>query len=322
MSRKANPTLIGTFVLVGFALGIGAVLLVTSSRLFTHTREYILYFDASLTGLDRGAPVKFRGVTVGAVKDVLIHSNQEPLDRSLPVIIEINAEHTRKRSDASFDLLDPAQVEAHICHGLRGKIETQSLLTGLLFVELDFLPGTPAIYHQIKKTYTEIPSAPVDVQLFRIDFAEITQRLSKTLATLDATLGELRMRDINREVTNLLVSLNRVASSSEITNALTSARLTLDEVRQLSAGLRMKSDSLAASAEGALDESRKTVAELRQGIQEVRDIVAPEAPLRQDLEEALNDLSQAARSVSELAEFLNRHPNALISGRKPPEGQR
>ena len=75
MSKRANPATIGIFISVGLALGVGAVLLFSSARFFTKTEKYILYFDGSVLGLNPGAPVKFRGVTVGSVRDILIHHN-------------------------------------------------------------------------------------------------------------------------------------------------------------------------------------------------------------------------------------------------------
>jgi paraquat-inducible protein B len=316
MSRKANPTMIGVFVLIAFVLGAGTILLVTSSRFFSHTKEYILYFDASLTGLDPGAPVKFRGVTVGAVKEVLVHYNQPASDSALPVIIEINADLMRKRSDATFNLLDTNQMDGYVKRGLRGKVQSQSFLTGLLFVELDFQAGTPATCHQIKREYYEIPTAPVDMQIFQVDFAEITRRLNKLLGSLDESLSQVQMRELNRGLTNLLWSLNILANSPELTNTVVSARQTLDEFRELSIALRSKIGPLATAADQTMADSRDALHEIRSGVQEVRDILAPEAILRRDLDTTLNDLSAAARSISELAEFLNRHPNALISGRK------
>jgi phospholipid/cholesterol/gamma-HCH transport system substrate-binding protein len=321
MSRKANPTVIGLFIVLGLALGIGSVLLVSSSKIFTQTRKYILYFDASLTGLDPGTAVKFRGVTIGSVKEVLIHFNQAPADSSLPVIIELNENLLKKRSDQTFNLTDDAQFKAFVTRGMRGKLEAQSLLTGLLYVELDFLPETPPIYHQVKKLYSEIPTAPTDIQIFRVDFAGIAQKLNAVLAKLDTSLGEFQMREINHGLSNLLASLNTVVSSPELTNTLGSAHQTFDEFRLLSQKLRYRVDPLADGADQTLAESRQTLAELRQGVQDVRDLLAPHAPLRQDLNAALEQLTESARSIGALADFLTRHPNALLSGRKAPESK-
>lgn len=316
MSRKANPTIIGLFIVLGLALGVTSVLLVSSSKIFTRHKKYILYFDATLTGLDPGAAVKFRGVTIGYVKDVLLHLNQAPEDASVPVIIELNEDLLRERSDNTFNLADESQLDLHVKRGLRGKLDAQSLLTGLLYVQLEFLPQAPATYHQLKPRYKEIPTAPSDVQIFRVDFAEITRKLSLLLGRLDSTLNEFQVREINRGLTNLLTSLQSFASSPDLTNTVTSARQTLDEIRMLSTKLRSKVDGLADAADHTLTETRATMTELRGGVQDVRDMIAPQAPLRRDLEATLDQLSEAARSAAELAEFLKRNPNAVLSGRK------
>lgn len=321
MSRKANPTVIGLFIVLGLALGLASVLLVSSSKIFTKRKQYILYFDATLTGLDPGAAVKFRGVTIGHVKDVLLHVNQAPEDDSVPVIIELNEELLRERSDATFNLADEAQLDLHVKRGLRGKLDAQSLLTGLLYVQLEFLPEVPLAYHQLKPRYKEIPTAPSDIQIFRVDFAEITRKLSVLLGRLDSTLSEVQMREINRGLTNLLTSLQSIASSPDLTNTVITARETLDEIRLLSTKMRSKVDGLAEAADHTLTETRATMTELRGGVQDVRDMIAPQAPLRRDLEATLDQLSEAARSTAELAEYLKRNPNAVLSGRKAREGK-
>ena len=78
MSKKINTTSIGLFIVVGVALGVIGLLLFSSSKLFSRSEEIIVYFDSSLNGLDEGAPVKFRGVTIGSVKRVMIRFNQDP----------------------------------------------------------------------------------------------------------------------------------------------------------------------------------------------------------------------------------------------------
>jgi paraquat-inducible protein B len=321
MSRKANPTLIGLFIVLGLGLGVGGVLLVSSSKIFAQTRKYILYFDSSLTGLDPGTAVKFRGVTIGSVKEVLIHFNQTPADSALPVIVELNEGLLKKRSDQTFNLTDDTLLKSHVDRGMRGKLEAQSLLTGLLYVELDFLPGIPPIYHQVKKIYPEIPTAPTEVQIFRVDFAGIVEKLNAVLTKLDTSLGEFQMKEINRGLSGLLASLNAVVSSPDLTNTLASAHQTLDEVRLLSQKLGRRVDTLADGADQTFTESRETLAELRQGVQDLRDLLAPHAPLRHELDDALEQLTETARSVGALAEFLTRHPNSLLSGRKAAESK-
>ena len=97
MSKKINTTSIGLFIVTGLALGVTGLLLFSSSKMFSKTRDLIVYFDESLNGLHEGAPVKFRGVTVGSVKRVMAQFNQATNDNAMPVIIEIEDQLVRQR---------------------------------------------------------------------------------------------------------------------------------------------------------------------------------------------------------------------------------
>src|SRR5215470_13427187 len=99
MSKKANPATIGSFLVVGLVLGLAGVLLYSAGGLFHSRAKYILYFNGSLKGLDPGAPVKFRGVTIGKVDEVLVHHNQASNDFSMPVIISIDTKLAQLKSD-------------------------------------------------------------------------------------------------------------------------------------------------------------------------------------------------------------------------------
>ena len=104
MSKKINPTSIGLFIVTGLALGVAGLLLFSSSKLFTRTRECVLYFDESLNGLSEGAPVKYRGVTIGSVKRVMVRLNQATNDYSMPVIIELEDKLLRERMGEPADV--------------------------------------------------------------------------------------------------------------------------------------------------------------------------------------------------------------------------
>lgn len=321
MSKKANPTLVGVFIATALLLAIAGILFFSSSSLFSRNREYILYFDASLTGLDAGAQVKFRGVNIGSVKEVLIHYNQEDDDSALPVVIEIDEQMLQEKTDLSPDVDRQARMKVQIERGLRARLESQSLLTGLLFVNLEYLPEVPAVYHQVNPTREEIPTAPNQIQVFMQDFAQIAQKLNLVLGKLDTSLADLQVKDLNNGLTNLLASLNRLSSSPDITNTLASANEALTEFRAILKDLRPEIDKLVTSADRALASSGETMTEVRNSVQEIRDVLAPRGPLRRDVTTALEEVANAARSISSLAEFLNQHPNALLSGRSVPATQ-
>jgi paraquat-inducible protein B len=190
-------------------------------------------------------------------------------------------------------------------------------------VELAMLDDPPpATYHQVEARHMEIPTAPTQVQallanLANLEVGELSERLGSVLRRLDSSLGELQVRDINRGVTNLLASLNAITASGAISNTLDSVERTLAEFRATAADLRARLDPLTTNATAALQESQRTLATLRLGVEDLRDTIAPEAQLRHNLNQTLTQLGDAAGALAELADFLRRNPNALLTGRKP-----
>ena len=308
-------------------LGVGGIILFSSWKIFATTEKYILYFDASVEGLNPGDPVRFRGVTVGSVVETLIHHNQVAGDTHMPVIIEVDESLIRKKTDLTINLSDEASFERMLQQGMRGTLQAQNLVTSVLYVELDILPHAPApTFHQVKKEYKEIPTVPTQIQtlidkLANLDFTRAMDQLISVLARLDSSLADLKVAEINNGLTKLLASVNQVVRSPDLTNSLDSLHRTLDEYRLLSEKVRARIDPLADGADDTLKEARATLVELRQSLQNVRDLLAPEAPLRRDFSATMDELAEAARSIGALADFLNRNPNALLSGRKTSRTQ-
>ena len=324
MSKKANPTYIGLFVVIGLALGVAGLLLFSSSGLFSRSFRCILYFNGSLSGLSQGAPVKFRGVTIGTVAKVMIHSNQTTNDYTMPVIIDIQDNLLQDRLEDTRLFRDRRSFEVAVARGLRGSLEVESLVTGVLYVELGFVTNAPPpIFHQLRPLYVEIPTRPTEIQqlmqnIARVDFNGLEDRLSSLIARLDSTISSLNLGEMSVRVTNLLASINRVVTSPEITNTLSSIQTTMAEYRLLAEKLNSRVDPLAADVTNTLAQANQTLAQLRGAVQDLRGMLAPDSPLQNDLSLALEQLAGAAQSVSSLAEFLERNPNSLLTGRERP----
>ena len=322
MSKKANPTFIGLFVVIGLALGVAGLLLFSASGLFSRTFRCVLYFNGSLSGLSQGAPVKFRGVTIGSVAKVMIHSNQTTNDYTMPVIIDIQDNLIQDRLEDARLFRDQSSFEVAAARGLRGSLEAESLVTGVLYVELQFdANAPPPTFHQLKPLYVEIPTRSTDIQqlmqnIARVDFKGLEDRLSALIARLDSTISSLNLGEMSGRVTNLLASINRVVTSPEITNTLSSIQTTMAEYRLLAEKLNSRVDPLAADVTNTLAQADQTLVQLRGAVQDLRGMLAPDSPLQNDLSLALEQLAGAAQSVSSLTEFLERHPNSLITGRE------
>src|SRR5262249_30292868 len=133
------------------------------------------------------------------------------------------------------------QLNDAVRNGLRAKLETESFVTGVLYVELEREENPPpAVYHQLTPVYIEIPSRPTDVQQFmanlaKMDLTDLQQKLSALVEKADQLLASLKMDDINKDLTNLLTSANQVVKNPDLTNAFTSLRAALDQYKALGA---------------------------------------------------------------------------------------
>lgn len=325
MSKQANPTSLGLFFVIGLALALGGLLTFSSRSLFHPRQKEIVYFDASLKGLSPGAPVKFRGVNIGSVAEILIRHNQDSNDYSMPVIIAIDKALAQSKSDELLRIGNPGELDYLISHGFRARLEAESLVTGVLYVELEIIPNAPApVFHQVKPEYHEIPAVPSEVQqllanLARFDARGLSDKLNELLGRLNASLAELNIAGINAGVTNLLASANQLVTTPDLTNSLAALRQTLAQAGPLLKHIDDRVDPLVDSVTNTLSDAQKTLADLRGGIQTVSEVVGPDSALRPELLRTLEELDHASRAVADLAELLKRNPNALLTGTKPPK---
>jgi paraquat-inducible protein B len=229
----------------------------------------------------------------------------------MPVICEVQEKLIRERLEGATPFTGIASITNEISKGLRATLETESLVTGVLYVNLEVAESPPPpVLHQLEKAYREIPSRPTQIQqlmrnLASLDIAGLEQKLSDLLTRMDKELGDLKLGEIANGVTNFLEAANQVVRSPDLTNSFASLKTTLDQYR-----------IVGEKAAVSIDEASRTLVQTRSGVQNLRDLLAPDSPLRNDLTLALDQLAEASRSVSALADFLHSHPNALLTGRK------
>ncbi|HVO41596.1 MAG TPA: MlaD family protein [Aggregatilineales bacterium] len=323
--KTSNPTALGLFLVIGLALSVAGVLIFSSGNLFHHQQKSILYFDGSLKGLNPGAPVKFRGVTIGKVDQVLIRHNQARDDYAMPVIVAVDKKLVQSKSDETLQIGSQAHMNENIRRGLRGRLDAESFVTGVLYVSLDIVPeAPPAVFHQLKPEYMEIPTIPSQVQrlldhLEQLDLPGISAKLTALLARLDTSLGQLDIPQINAGVTNLLGAANQLLTTPDLTNSVASLRRTLNRAEALLARIDGRVDPLADNLTNTLFEAQKTLAEVRRSAQHLSELLGPDNSFGSDLTQALQQLGNAGRAVADLAEYLQRNPNALVEGRKKPK---
>jgi paraquat-inducible protein B len=325
MSRKANPTSIALFLIVGLSLAVTGLVVFSSRSLFHAHQKEILYFDASLKGLNAGAPVKFRGVTIGSVVEVMIRHNQSSNDFSMPVLVSLDKKLAQSKSDELLQIGDKIRLDHLIQQGFRARLDAESLVTGVLYVGLDIVPtAPPPTLHQLTPEYQEIPTLPSDIQqllanLAHVDVRGLSDKLNAFLARLDSSLGQLNFGEINAGVTNLLSSANQVLTTPDLTNSFASLRRDLYQAEVLLRRVDGRVDPLADSATNTLFEAQNTLAGLRVAIRNVAVLLSSDSSIPPDLTQALEQLSNAGRAIADLASFLQRNPNALLAGERVPK---
>lgn len=211
MSKKANKTLIGAFVVGAIVLLIMSLVVFGSGKFFRRTNKYVLFFEGSVKGLAVGAPVTFRGVKIGTVKDISLVYDPTTRFAFIPVIIETepyrikDAPLTREREN----------VQYLIKTGLRAQLDIQSFLTGQLAVMLDFFPDKPARLLGLIKQYPEIPTVPsplgeLQKNIGDIPFKDIAFNLQESMRSLNIALKESR-ETIVFDVENTLREVSEAA---------------------------------------------------------------------------------------------------------------
>ena len=322
-SKRANPTLVGVFVLGAIALALAGLAVFGSGKLFRRTAQFVMVFGGSVNGLSVGAPVKFRGVQVGSVTKIMLSLPGMTLpELRIPVFIEIDQDLVSKLG-GMINPAEPTSFAALIDEGLRAQLQLESIVTGVLFVELDLFPGSPVNLYLPKggeSGYLEIPTQPT-----------LLQEASQTGADLIAKLRDVDFDGLVTSIRDAARSVGDLAGSPELRQslvaareAMVSARDTLNEIRprvpQLASGVDSASNRLQGSLKrfdttlGSLDTA---LGSLDTTLGSVNRLVDPRAPLVYQLTTTLGDLGKAAQSIRELADYLDRNPSAIITGRSP-----
>ena len=323
MSQKISPTLIGAFVVGAVALLVIGVVAFGSGQLFRKTQQFVLYFDGSVNGLHMGAPVKFKGVEIGSVKDIKLEMGLGNQVHDIPVIIEIDLKKVIRRGVTIEKAMDPNTIREFVTQGLRGQLQTESLVTGVLYVGLDWFPETPIRFVQPTGEhfqYEEIPTVPTELEqahealvrvVKKIDDIDF-KRLIDSLAKTSDGVGQL-------------VSVNSPALKSilqSMDQAMPQLRGAISDFRKLTTTADHNIENVSGdlhqtltAAQSAIDQIAATMKEAQTTIVSVRATVDPNSPTIYELTKSLREVSGAASSLRLLADSLDHNPQAVVLGK-------
>ena len=324
---KRNALLIGAFVIAALAMIVVSVLWLSGNDLFKKQQEAMIFYQGNVSGLYVGAPVGFRGVTIGQVENIGIQVDRETLKAVIPVRIRLQADALRFNGGNGGPLDLPALVK----RGLRARLVAQSFVTGQKSIELDFVPNTPSTLVG-DSSKPEIPAladrfgALID-QVAELPLRDTVQEVRDTVKELRGTLASVQLTlDGTQKVLQSVsgeIAQAGAASRDTLKAATDAIRLvqvnsaaTLSSITQLSDATRQTVLAAQPDLQRTLAGTREAAESARLAMNRVAEMTAPSAPLRGDLDAAVRDLSQAARGLRDWSELLEEKPNAIIFGNK------
>ena len=338
MVLRSSAWRVGIFALVGL-IALALAIVLVGGRWFTATERAQMRFDSSVFGLRTGAPVVYRGVRVGQVNTIGFAAMAGG-GLAIPVSAEFERDALRELLVSAGGQPTDSPISGLIARGLVARLALQSILTGQLYVDLDFdasrikdaLPTSPGGLPLIPTAQSKLQT--LQAQLEGLDLAQIGRDVAAIAASarqmlagpgparvLDTTADAAQaMQRLAADISAAVGPLSRVAQAT-----LAQSQLAIGQIGQgaQQAGLAAsqvgtaaaQAQTLLTTAGPVLAELQRTAVELGRVANTLRDAADADSPLRQNAERALQDVSRAARALGELGETLNRQPDALLRGR-------
>lgn len=344
MAARANPKLIGGFVVGGIALVVLMVVGFASTTFLATKIPFVMYFPGDVGGLDVGAAVTFKGVRIGTVTNVELHFDAAAKSFLIPVHAEI--EPDRLTVKGTETITTPGEnIPTLVKFGLRARLGSESLVTGKLLVDLDFHPDTEVKLVGGEPGMIEIPTIPTTLEELEASISGLLDSLGK--ANLPGLLVDVRemIDHLDKQVmaadpAGLLNRLEVLVQSvqqdvSEVSDSLTKTSDTLDQrISALAESLMdtsgegeralQSANKMFEAIQGVVAAARPTLTSLEDTAERAdallaaaNGIVQPGSPLQRELVAALKEIAGAARSLRALADNLERDPNSILFGKQP-----
>ncbi|MGZ8225386.1 MAG: MlaD family protein [Methylococcaceae bacterium] len=339
MSKPINPVAIGGFTVGALALLVAGLLIFGGGQLFSNNKvRFVIFFDSSLNGLDVGAPVKMQGVKIGSVKEIVLQFDMKSGKVYKPVVVELDRESFVGGSQDFNKLVSRAEQKSNrdklVASGFRARLEMQSLLTGLLYIDFDRHPDEQAVYVGLEyNELLELPAIPTTADQLRNAANDIAKKISALPLEEIIRDAAASMKDIR----DILASEETQKSRAALTKTLEGAQETVTMLNRTLEPLLKDSAKTVSNTNALVNDSRKMVEDVHKDIgpvlaaadkaltaataalnkadntlTDVGDVLGPDSALNSTLQ----SINNAARSIRDLSDYLERHPDAVLSGKE------
>ncbi len=277
---------------------------------FRQRIKFMAYFQGSVRGLAVGAPVELFGIPIGTVTGIELQFDPAGNDSRVAVRLEVQPE--RIMQPEQLRAADPIDV-AHrlVARGMRVQLRSTNYLTGQLVVAFDFFPDAKTAEVRQEGDTVVLPSMPGGLD-------SITTNLSQILLKID----NLPLEQIARNLNDTLAGARSITNSKDLHQSITALSSTLSSLQDLvrktdnEVGPALKRlPDIAQGMQAAIERTSKLLGSADSGYGE-------NSQFRRDIQRLLEQVSDTARSVRLLADYLDQHPEALLRGRSGRAGER
>ncbi|MFV2057864.1 MAG: intermembrane transport protein PqiB [Thiohalomonadales bacterium] len=273
-----------------------------ANKLVSAGLPYLLYFEDTVHGLSSGATVEFRGIRIGTVTQISMDTEVEQDTVRIPVLIEIEPmripqfRYLAEGIETRFNNIEK-MVARLVKKGLRARLQTSNLISGQLYVELGMFdqPGKSSL--EKEGVFSVIPTT-------RGTLNNVEERISLLLAKVE----KLPLEAIGKNLQNTTQGLDDLINRAGLNTSVKKLNKTLDEIDKLMTELNSNTVPLFRAGQDTLNQATATLAVFES-------IGSENGPLGTQLANTLEELSSAARSIRIMAEYLERHPEALLKGK-------
>ena len=335
MSKRANPAVIGLFILGMLVIAILGIAAFTTSSLFSNRAIFISNFRESVNGLAEGAKVKWQGVPVGEVTDLQLLIDLEAETFQVPVSYEVDLERLEVVLANSLQLGDYEALKLHIEKGLRAQLQLESIVTGQMYIELRYFdlqeltPIVPDILapNEIPTVFSPMAFLSADASglmsdLRSVNVNAIGESLTSLLAKMNVKMDELDVEAINESLLAASTSVRDLAGSEDIEAAFSVLPQASDQFTQTLTDLQQLVRRLDGAIEVLTSQMGQTSAELnttlramRESMERANSVLTTDAGIGYHLQETLSSLTEAAKALQLLASTLEQNPDMFIRGK-------
>ena len=324
MSRRASSTLIGTFVVGAIALAVTAFLLLGDVGLFQDREKVVMYFTGTVNGLNKGAPVNVRGVKVGTVIDINIKFHPLDGDFLIPVIVQFEPDAVQNVRTMQVPDPDEGRLRYMIEElGLRAKLRLQSILTSQMAIQLDYYPDTEIHYHGDGEM-PEIPTIPMVMEKFseqlqELPIEQILTDITSSLSAINKIVNSPEVMETIKVVNETFRTVDELAGNinNNLQPLADNTNKTLKSIDDLAQDVNRNVQPLADNVTRVLLDAQQALREAESLLKNTKQLLNEDSPQIYNLNVALEEIVNAARSIRIFAETIERQPETLFKGKNP-----